>query len=172
MSAATPPRASRWPRAELVFPLGAVALGVFTLFEVTGIAVPGPANTVGPRVFPCAIGVLLIGTGLAVLVSLAAGYRGVPESGEDVDPSAGTDWVTVAKLTGSFAALVVLLEPLGWPIAATALFGGTAWALGARPWWRPSLAGAVLALAIQVVFTQLLGVFLPAGPLAGVPFLG
>ncbi len=181
MSAVTPPRgttprASRpgrgWPWAESAFPLGLVALGMFTLVDAAGIAAPGSANVIGPRVFPYGVGALLAGTGVAVLVSLVTGRHGEAQAGEDVDASAGTDWVTVATLTGSFAALVVLVEPLGWPVAATLLFGGAAGALGARPWWRPLLVGAVLALAVQVVFTQLLGVFLPAGPLAGVPFLG
>jgi putative tricarboxylic transport membrane protein len=96
----------------------------------------------------------------------------VAEESEDVDLAAGTDWIRVVGLVASFVALVVLIEPLGWPTAATVLFAGSAWSLGARPWWRPFLAGALLAVVTQVVFTQLLGVFLPAGPLEGVSFFG
>jgi putative tricarboxylic transport membrane protein len=161
-----------WPWAELAFPVALLALGVFTLVESGEIVDPGSSNTVGPRAFPYAVGALLVGSAVALFVSIARGKRGHAEEGEDVDTGAGTDWVTVAKLAGSFGALVVLVEPLGWPIAATVLFGGAAWSLGARPWWRATLVGAVLALLIQVVFTQLLGLFLPAGPLSGVSFLG
>jgi putative tricarboxylic transport membrane protein len=153
-----------WAWAELPFPVALVALGVFTVLRAGDITVPGSANVLGPQAFPYAVGALLVGTGVAVLVSLAAGHRGVAETGEDVDAGARTDWAAVAKLTGSFLALVVLLDPLGWPIAATLLFAGAAWSLGARPWWRPLLIGAALALIIQVVFTQVLGVYLPAGP--------
>jgi putative tricarboxylic transport membrane protein len=145
---------------------------VFTLVDATGITVPGSANTVGPRAFPYAVGALLVVAGVAVLVGLARGRRGAAEESEDVDTAAGTDWIRVVGLIASFVALVVLIEPLGWPIAATVLFAGSAWSLGARPWWRPLLAGALLAVVTQVVFTQLLGVFLPAGPLEGVSFLG
>ncbi|OLT09974.1 hypothetical protein BJF78_29575 [Pseudonocardia sp. CNS-139] len=158
--------------AEAVFPLVLVALGVFVVVEAATIRVPPSANVVGPQVFPYAIGVLLAATGAAVLVGLARGRRGEAEAGEDVDPDAGTDWARVALLAGSLLALVVLVEPLGWPIAATVLFGGAAATLGARPLWRPFAVGAVLALVTQVLFTQALGVFLPAGPLEGVPFLG
>ncbi len=157
---------------EAAFPLGLAALGVFTLVDATRIAVPGSVNVLGPRAFPYAVGALLILAAVAVLAGVATGHRGEAEAGEDVDPQASTDWVAVAKLTGSFLALVVLVERLGWPIAATMLFGGAAWSLGARPWWRPLLVGAVLAVATQVVFTQLLGVYLPAGLLQGVSFLG
>ncbi|ABS01558.1 putative tricarboxylic transport membrane protein [Kineococcus radiotolerans] len=160
------PSRRRWP--ELLLPLGITGLGVFTLADATTIAVTGAQNTVGPRAFPFAVGALLVAAGVAVVVAVLTGHRGEVEDSEDVDATAGTDWVTVAKLTGSFAALVVLVEPLGWPIAATLLFGGTAWSLGARPVWRPLLVGALIAVGTHVLFTQVLGLFLPAGPLGGV----
>jgi putative tricarboxylic transport membrane protein len=164
--------ARRLPWAEIPFPLALVGLGVFAVIQATSITVPGSANVVGPRAFPYAIGLLLVGTGVAVLVGLARGHRGEAEGGEDVDTHLGTDWVRVALLAGSLVALIVLIEPLGWPIAATVLFGGAAWSLGARPLWRPLLVGAVVAVVTQIVFTQLLGVFLPAGPFEGVALFG
>ncbi|MCZ2819325.1 tripartite tricarboxylate transporter TctB family protein [Modestobacter sp. VKM Ac-2977] len=166
----TPGRAWSW--AEAAFPVGLLALGVFTLVDASTIVAPSSVNTVGPQAFPYAVGVLLVLTSLALFVDLARGRGGAAEEGEDVDPTATTDWPTVLKLTGSFAALVVLVEPLGWPIAATVLFAGAAWSLGARPWWRPVLIGAVLAFTTQVLFTQLLDLYLPAGPLERVSFLG
>ena len=164
--------ARRWTWAEVPFPLALVGLGVFTVVEAGSITVPGSANVVGPRAFPYAIGLLLVATGVAVLVALARGHRGEAESGEDIDTHLGTDWVRVVLLAGSLLALVVLIEPLGWPIAATVLFGGAAWSLGARPLWRPLLVGAVIAVITQIVFTQALDVFLPAGPFAGVALFG
>jgi len=167
-----PDQARGWTWAETPLPIATVALGVFTLVDATGITVPGSTNTVGPRAFPYAVGTLLVVAGVAVLMCLARGRRGAAEESEDVDTAAGTDWIRVVGLIASFVALVVLIEPLGWPIAATVLFAGSAWSLGARPWWRPLLAGALLAVVTQVVFTQLLGVFLPAGPLEGVSLFG
>lgn len=160
------------PWAEAAFPVGVLALGLFTIVDASTIAVPSSVNTVGPRVFPYAVGALLVASAVALFVDLARGRLGDAEEGEDVDTTVSTDWITVLKLTASFAALVVLVEPLGWPIAATVLFGGAGWSLGARPWWRPVLAGAVVAVVTQIVFTQLLGLFLPAGPLEGVSFFG
>lgn len=163
------PRAWSWGEAAIA--VGLLALGVFTLVETTSINVPGSANVVGPRAFPYAVGVLLIGASVALGISLLRGQHGPAEEGEDVDIGAPTDWVTVAKLVASFAALVLLVEPLGWPIAATLLFAGTAWALGARV-LRAAAIGAVLNVAIHVLFVQVLGLFLPAGPLEGVPLFG
>ena len=161
-----------WPWAEVPFPLALVALGLFTVIEATQITVPGSTNGIGPRAFPYAIGALLVATGVVVLVGLARGHRGEAETGEDVDVEAGTDWLRVAMLVGCLLALVVLIEPLGWPIAATVLFGGAAWTLGARPLWRPLLIGALIAVVTQIVFTQALGAYLPAGPFEGVSFFG
>jgi putative tricarboxylic transport membrane protein len=171
---AAPERGGRpgtWTWGEAAIPVGLFALGVFTLVETTSITVPGSANVVGPRAFPYAVGVLLIASAVALAVSLARGGHGHAEEGEDVDTTAGTDWLTVAKLVASFAVLVVLVEPLGWPIAATLLFGGVAWALGARI-LRAMVIGAVLNVLIQLLFVEVLGLFLPAGPLEGVPGFG
>ncbi|MGH3588787.1 MAG: tripartite tricarboxylate transporter TctB family protein [Pseudonocardia sp.] len=164
----TPERA--W--VEVPFPLALVGLGVFTVLDAGTITVPGSTNVVGPRAFPYAIGALLVVTGVAVLVAVARGRRGEAEVGEDVDTHVGTDWVRVVLLAASLLALIVMIEPLGWPIAATVLFGGAAWSLGARPLWRPLAVGAVVAVVTQIVFTQALGVYLPAGPLEGVALFG
>lgn len=172
--AAAPERGGRtrtWSWGEAAITVGLFAVGVFTLVETTSITVPGSANVLGPRAFPYAVGVLLVGASVALAVSLLRGQHGHAEEGEDVDAGARTDWVTVAKLVASFAGLVLLVEPLGWPIAATLLFAGTAWALGARI-VRAAVIGAVLNVAIHVLFVQVLGLFLPAGPLEGVPFFG
>ncbi|GAB7189942.1 tripartite tricarboxylate transporter TctB family protein [Kineococcus sp. NUM-3379] len=165
-AASAPARPRRWP--ELLLPVAITALGVYTVVHAGTIAQTGTQNTVGPRVFPYAVGMLLIAAGVAVVAAVLTGRRGEVEDSEDVDASAGTDWVTVAELTGSFAALVVLVEPLGWPIAATLLFGGTAWSLGARPVWRPVVVGLVIAVGTHILFLQVLGLYLPAGPLSGV----
>lgn len=160
------------PVGETVFGIVAVGLGVFTLVGAMGIVEPGSSNTVGPRAFPYAVGVLLVLAGGAVLVDLVRGRRAQEEGGEDVDrASAGTDWRTVLMIIGSFLALVVLISPAGWIVAATALFAGVSVSLGARPLWRPVVIGLTLAVVIQVVFTQLLGVYLPPGPFLGVPFI-
>jgi putative tricarboxylic transport membrane protein len=171
-SAAGDRRRRRLPAGELVVVAVLTGLGVFALVEAHTIAVPTSSNAVGPRAFPYAVGVLLVGSAVGLLVAVLRGDRGEVEGGEDVDTSGGADWVAVAKLTGAFAALVVLVDPLGWPIAASLMFGGTAWALGARPWWRALLVAVVLNTAVHVVFTQVLGVYLPAGPLEGVVGFG
>jgi len=159
-----------WP--QLLLPLGIVGLGAYALVDAASINVPQSAGSVGPRAVPYAVGALLVLAGLAVVVDVLRGHRGEVEAGEDIDADRSVDWRTVGGLTASFAALVVLVEPLGWPVAGTVLFAGTAFSLGARPWWRAALVGLVLSVVVHVTFTQFLGLFLPAGPLEGVPGFG
>ena len=145
------------------------AIGVFTLVDATTI-VARDDNAVGPRAFPYAVGILLIVTGVAAIIATARGKLGQAEEGEDVDADVRTDWVTVGKLVAFLVAHLVLIDLVGWPVAAALLFFGAAWTLGAV-WWRALPIAVVLALVVQVVFASGLGLSLPAGILEGVPFL-
>ncbi|WP_448809630.1 tripartite tricarboxylate transporter TctB family protein [Agromyces bauzanensis] len=160
------PAAGRRPIGEYAFAAVCAALGVYAIVGAGFIRVPpGSASVLGPRVFPYAVGVLLVAASVAVIVQVARGHRGVPDDGEDVDPDAPTDWLTVLKLVACFLTQLVLIEWAGWPIAVTVLFGGAAWSLGAKRWWVALLVGLGLGLATQLVFGAWLGLSLPAGPL-------
>lgn len=166
------PPAERVRRVEeYVLGIGVTGLGVFVLTGTASIAVPGSANTMGPRAFPYLVGAMLVAAGVAVLVATARGRLGAAEEGEDVDAQARTDWLTVVKLVAFFLAHTVLVERIGWPLAIAVLFAGASWSLGARPWWRPVLIGVVMGLVLQVVFSAGLGLSLPAGVFEGVPLL-
>ena len=156
----------RGPIGEYVFAAVCAALGAYAIIGAGFIRVPpGSASVLGPRVFPYAVGVLLVAASVAVVVQLVRGRRGVPDEGEDVDPDAPTDWLTVAKLVVCFLSQIVLIEFAGWPLAVTVLFAGAAWSLGAKRWWMAVAVGFGLGLVTQLVFGSWLGLSLPAGPL-------
>lgn len=161
------------PVGELAFAGAVVGLGVFALVRAGSINEPITAGSMGPRVLPYLVGTALVLTGLGVLVGVLRGHHGDAEQGEDVADDDHTDWITVGLLIGLLLVHIFLIVPAGWPIAAAVLFGGSAIVLGAKPWWRPIVIGALLALALQAAFAGGLGVSLPAGPLfEGVSFLG
>lgn len=100
-----------------------------------------------------------------------AGTAGLaPEDGAAADaddrPPAPTDWRSVALVAGTFAVFTAVLVPLGWLVAGTWLFWGTAQALGSRR--RLFDLGVALAVAslVQLAFGAGLGLNLPAGVLA------
>ncbi|MFE6997359.1 tripartite tricarboxylate transporter TctB family protein [Microbacterium sp. NPDC057659] len=158
--------ASRVPVGELVFALLMLALGIAALAGAFSIHVP-VGVTVGPTVFPIAVSVLLIGSAVAVLVGVLRGRRAELEEGEDIDPDAKTDWLTLAEIVGALVAHLLLLELIGWAPAAAVLFGIVAWALGAKRWWLGFVVGLAVALVVQIVFAGLLGLSLPWGPVFG-----
>ena len=107
--------------------------------------------------------------GVALAVTVWRRGSDAPEAGEDVDPSAPTDWKTLALLCAAFVAHIFLLERLGFVFTEALLFGAVAWVLGARgSWWRPPAIGLALALVTYVAFSRGLGVALPGGVLEGV----
>lgn len=165
-SAGGTPRPSRVPIGEYVFGALVVALGVWALVGAFTIRIPA-GSRVGPTAFPIFVGALLVVAGIAVLIGVARGRLGTPEGSEDLDPNARTDWLTIAKIVGLVLAQLLLIDLIGWVPSATLLFGGVAWVLGAKRWWLAALIGLGLSFVVQIVFGELLGLSLPAGPLFG-----
>lgn len=93
---------------------------------------------------------------------------GSEASGDAVaDAPDAVNSAAVLTAVGGVAAFIVVLPWLGWILAATGLFTALAAALGNRRWFPVVLAGLALASAIQVVFSGLLGISLPAGFVGG-----
>ncbi len=168
-ASAHPPRVGpgpgRWGGeriGEMVFAGGILALGVYAFVGAFLIRTPAGAQ-VGPRVFPYLVSVILIGAGVALVIDVVRGRLGAKEEGEDIDPNATTDWWTMARLAALLVAVIFLLEPLGWWMSAALLFGGAAWSLGAKRPWLGFVIGLVLGIATQLLFGEVLGLFLPRG---------
>jgi putative tricarboxylic transport membrane protein len=164
----SPVRDSLRGKAELAVAAGVVVLGVFLLVQTTTITAPTTSNAIGPKFFPTCIGVLLLVCGVWLAVDVLRGGHGDPEAGEDIDLSRSSDWRSVGLVSAVFLLHAVLLAPLGWPIAGALLFWGVAVALGSRQWLRDGAVSVLLALAVYLIFTRALGVYLPGGLLDGV----
>lgn len=162
--------AARGVTPDLVVAVAVILLGAATLVAATRITIPLSSNVVGPRVFPYAVGVALLVSGVFVLVDALRGRLGAPEEGEDVDADAPTDWVTLAKIFVSFAVHVAVVDVVGWALAGALLFTLVAWSLGANV-LKAAVAGLVIGFTVQALFVTALGVSLPAGPFEGVTLL-
>ncbi len=142
-------------------------VGIYTIVDARGLNV-GFGDPIGPRVFPYAIGTVMVV--LAVLLAVATVRGDVPqaEEGEDVDLTTPADWVTVAKLVAILVLNILLVNILGWAITGALLFAGCAWALGSRTLVRDLIVGVVLAVGSWYFFYVGLGVPLSPGILDGV----
>ena len=155
-------------RAELGLAALVAIVGIVVVLRTSATSAPATVNVVGPKVFPFAVGALLVAVGCWLAADVLRGGSGEPEAGEDVTVTGRGDWRTVAYVTVTFGAHIALVRPAGWPIAAAVLFWGVAVALGARHRLRAAATAIVISAATYFVFSRLLGVTLPAGVLQGV----
>jgi len=146
-----------------------VVVGAFLIYDSLSLEAGfAKVDPVGPKLFPIAIGSILIVLAVVLAVAIPRGSVGEADAGEDVDPNTPGDWRTVGLLVGLFVAVIVLVNPLGWAIAGTLLFAGAATILGNRHYVRNVVIGAALAIASFYAFYSGLGIPLPAGILDGI----
>jgi putative tricarboxylic transport membrane protein len=161
--------AKRADKAQYIVCAVLVAVGAFLIFDALSLEAGfAKVDPVGPRLFPIAIGTILIVLAIVLAVAVPRGSVGEADAGEDVDPNTPGDWRTVGLLVGLFVAVIVLVNPLGWAITGTLLFAGAATILGNRHYIRNIVIGAVLAVASFYAFYSGLGIPLPAGILDGI----
>jgi putative tricarboxylic transport membrane protein len=111
----------------------------------------------GPQAMP-----YVVGTAMALLAAGNAwlAWRGDFPRRESLDAKA------IVLILGGFAALIAIIAFGGGFIPATAiLFATTAAALGRRAFLVDLAIGAVLGVAVFLLFDRLLTLALPAGPI-------
>lgn len=155
----------RW--SGLVLAALIAALGVAVMLDGAGLRGDQGYARVGPAVFPYAVGVgLVVIAALLALAALAGRFGvdwiGAPEEGLAPRAAMLRQLGRVALAIAGLALNVLLLQPAGFVVAATLLFGCTATAFGA-PVLRAFGIGLALAAAIYLVFAVALGLALPAG---------
>ena len=170
MSTAAPPatKERRVPWGELLAALALTAAGVAMLIDTSSIRVTATANAVGPRFFPYVVGGAATLVGLWLAVAVLRGDRAEPEQSEDVDVTQTTDWRTLAGLAGTFVVYILVIEPVGYLLSTMFLFGASAYTLGARRPRSLVLATVLVPFVTFMIFTRLLGIFLPNGILQAV----
>lgn len=180
-SAATAPRRRTRPvhlsRAALVVPVVLVLLGIFLVVGITTMDVVGDGGVFGPTAMPWAVAVLCFVVAGALAVDVLRprpeydGPAAVEDTGPDEvphdAPAESVDARAVATAVGGVAGFILVLPWLGWILSATLLFVAVAHALGNRKPLTSLLIGLALASVVQIVFSGLLGISLPAGFVGG-----
>lgn len=137
--------------------------GALLLWQAAGLpAMPG--QHVGPSTFPTLIACVMGAAGMVILVRGIRTVRGLPlveigPLGHDRRAQAGFLWLLLGLV-----AMIVLWRPIGFPLLASGYSYGLMLILGVRP-WRALLWSVGAALAVHLIFTRLLLVPLPPGPL-------
>ncbi|MET0896491.1 MAG: tripartite tricarboxylate transporter TctB family protein [Mycobacterium sp.] len=170
MSETAPPPTTegRISWGELAAALALTGVGVAMILDTSSIRVLATANAVGPRFFPYVVGGAATLVGLWLAIAVLRGDRAASEESEDIDLTQKTDWRTLAALAGAFVAYILIINPLGYLLSTMLFFGGTAFALGARRPRSLILTTLLVPLATFLIFTRLLGIYLPNGVLEAV----
>ena len=150
-----------WGR--LVLSIGILGVGLFYAVETSAIRVLPTYSRIGPRFFPymVAAGLILIG---AVLAWRA--WRGL-DSDDDATDDTPSAKFNMALVVGGLVLQSLIIDYIGFVLAAAITFVLTAAGFGDRHWLRNAAIGLVLAAASYVGFTRGLGLSLPAGVLEG-----
>ncbi len=142
-------------------------VGLYTIYDASTLNV-GFGDPIGPRVFPYAIGGVLVVLSVILAIATSRGDRPEAESGEDIDLTTKPDWLTIAKLVGFFAFNIATVNLLGWAITGAILFAGCAWSLGSKTVLRDVIVGAVMSVGSWYFFWSVLNVQLTPGILDGI----
>jgi putative tricarboxylic transport membrane protein len=125
--------------------------------------VPDGTSVISPKSFSYVIGTFLSVTSVLLLVDVLRGNSGVPEGTESNDPFQKADFKTMAQVVAAISANVILLDLLGFIIAAATSFWGVAYAFGARKYFKDFIVAIVFSVIVYLGFTQGLNINLPAG---------
>lgn len=165
----TTPGGREVDRAELGLAAGLLGVGALVVYDASRLtSTLVQTGPVGPKAVPYAVGGLLMVTSVLLAVDVLRGGHGEAEAGEDVDLEHGADRSRLCLLVLVFLGASLAIPYAGFPVAGAALFWGATVVLGGRRWlWDPLISLGV-ACGSYLVFTQTLGIALPAGVLQGV----
>lgn len=149
-------------RGEASVAVAVLALAALIIWQAGTIPTPLYAQ-LGPRVAPYIVGAGLAVLGAALLVAaLSRRWQAEPE--EEGAP----DLPALAWLAGGLVLNVLLIQPLGFIVASTALFAFVARGFGSTRWLRNAAIGLAIALLAYLGFEKVLGIHVGAGILEGV----
>jgi putative tricarboxylic transport membrane protein len=150
------PSSRRPDGAALVIAALLGGLAVIIFWQTRSMPVGGQYTKVGPTTLPYAMSAFL--ALLAVGHVLTAFRHGMPE--READRIGPMLWIV-----GGLVLQMLLLKTAGFAIATGLLFALTAKAFGKGSLWFTVPLGTVVSLVIWLIFSGLLNLSLPAGPL-------
>jgi putative tricarboxylic transport membrane protein len=142
--------------AALVIAICLFAVAAVMLWDASHMRVIAQYDRIGPATAPKVVAFGLIGLGIWTVFEA---FRGeFPErERQEIAP--------VVWVIAGLAAQMLLLKVAGFSIATGLLFAFTARGFGKRKLWFSIPFGIVLSFVVWAIFSQLLKLTLPAGPL-------
>jgi putative tricarboxylic transport membrane protein len=154
--------------ADLGAALFVLAVGLLALWQTTVIPTSPIYAQVGPKLVPYLVSACLVALGAGlVAVALRGGWS---QDNEELVGAAPLNPRALGLLMAGLLVNMVLIEPFGFTIAATAQFVLVAAAFGSRAYLRNLLIAFCVALAAYGLFVKGLGVNIGAGVVEALVF--
>ena len=151
---------------DLVVGIVVLLMGLLCLWQAVVIPVTPLYAQVGPKFMPYLIGALVVAIGIGlVLVALRGGWS---HELEEVQSAPPTNWRALGILGAGLLANLLLIDWLGFVIAATAQFVLVSAAFGSRHPLRDLAIGFAVTFGAYLGFDKALGVNIGAGILEGI----
>jgi putative tricarboxylic transport membrane protein len=151
---------------DLAVGLFVLVLGLLCIWQAVAIPVTPLYAQVGPKFMPYLVGAMVSATGIGLI--LAALRGGWSHTLEEVQAAPPTNWRALAILGAGLVANLVLIEWLGFVIAATVQFVLVSAAFGSRHPLRDLVIGFLVTFGAYLGFDKALGVNIGAGILEGI----
>jgi putative tricarboxylic transport membrane protein len=150
-------------KGELVFTSFLFLAGVVVIADTAALPNMVFDTAVSPKVFAFAVGFMLTGLSLFQIFQVLRGKLGTPDSIEGGKLSSESNWLALALAIASLLFYVFFVQLLGFIVSAGVLFGGLAWALGAKNKLRLAIYAFGFSTILYIAFTQGLQLPLPLG---------
>lgn len=152
----TPRREGGPDRPALVIAALLALLAVAIYWQTSGMRVAGQQTRVGPTTLPYLVAAALALLAIGHVVS--AFRHGFPA--RDADRLPPMLWII-----GGLVLQMLLLKTVGFSIATGVMFAFAVRGFGRGPLWMTIPIGIAVSLAVWLIFSGLLKLSLPAGPL-------
>ncbi|WP_413542672.1 tripartite tricarboxylate transporter TctB family protein [Citricoccus nitrophenolicus] len=139
-----------------------VAGSAVILYEAFGIALDGGFGPQQSGFFPIIVGVGLVVFGLGFLATTTFWPDAVLLE-HAAEEHRGINWVTVWLAIAGLVAYAFLIPSLGYIVATVLFIIAMTWVAGSRRWILNVAVAILFPIAVYFLFTELLGVRLPAG---------
>ena len=145
--------------ADIVFGCLFALFGILIIYASTLIT-SGTPHKLPPKTFPMVVGILLLICGSA----LAVKSWGIREADLAIKWPDREGVRTILVVLASIAGYILLLNPLGLPIASFLYIAFSIWYLKRSKWMLAVVISAVTAGISYFLFIRLLALSFPAGP--------
>jgi putative tricarboxylic transport membrane protein len=156
-------RVDKAGRGELAFAGSLLLLGFFVLYDTKKMEVADGVAIISPRLFPYFVGTFLIVVSAGLILTILRGNLAVPEGTEPGDAFVPADFKTMSLVVAGIAGHVILLEKIGFIVAAAVSFYLVAYAFGARRIVKDLAIAIAFAVISYYAFTKGLNIRLPQG---------